>query len=215
MGAESSEHHQEDSFSAARPAVAAVADDTGRPHQGDPRLVAACLAGDQVAWSELVERYSRLVYSIPRRMGMSAADADDVFQKVFTTLYRRLGDVRDQTRLSAWLIVATQRECWRVGKRAGATATTELDEMLADGAPPPADEITRMERDQLVREGLRRLDDRCRELLTALFLEPASPAYEAIAARLGMSVGSIGPTRARCFRKMEATLRSLGIEDAE
>ena len=65
-----------------------------------------------------------------------------------------------------------------------------------------------------MRQALRRLDDGCRELLTALFLDPAGPSYEAIAARLGMPVGSIGPTRARCFRKLEALLRETGIDAA-
>jgi DNA-directed RNA polymerase specialized sigma24 family protein len=37
-------------------------------------------------------------------------------------------------------------------------------------------------------------------------------AYDALAARLGMPLGSIGPTRARCFRKLEASLRTMGID---
>jgi hypothetical protein len=59
---------------------------------------------------------------------------------------------------------------------------------------------------------MRRLDERCRTLLTALFLDPATPGYESIAARLGMPIGSIGPTRARCFRKLDAILRELGFD---
>ena len=77
----------------------------------DAALVHACLAGDQRAWDELVERYGRLVYGIPRRMGFSAADADDVFQNVFAILLRYLSDLRDYTRLAAWLVTTTRREC--------------------------------------------------------------------------------------------------------
>jgi RNA polymerase sigma factor (sigma-70 family) len=183
-----------------------------RAYETDPALVESCLAGDPRAWDELVERYGRLVYSIPRRMGFSAADADDVFQEVFTTLLRSLGGLRDRTRLSAWLITTTRRECWRRGRTTARHA--ELDESLTDGAPPAIDEIARWEREQGVREAVRRLDTRCRELLTALFLEASSPSYEAIAARLGMPVGSIGPTRARCFKKLEAHLRELGVDVA-
>jgi RNA polymerase sigma factor (sigma-70 family) len=183
-----------------------------RAFETDPALVESCLNGDPQAWDELVERYGRLVYSIPRRIGLSAADADDVFQDVFATLLRSLGSLRDRTRLSAWLITTTRRECWRRGRSSPRHA--ELDESLADGAPPAVDEITRWEREQGVREAVRRLDDRCSALLTALFLDATSPSYEAIAARLGMPVGSIGPTRARCFRKLEAHLRELGVDDA-
>lgn len=183
-----------------------------RAYETDPALVEACLNGDPRAWDELVERYGRLVYSIPRRMGFSAMDADDVFQDVFATLLRSLGSLRDRSRLSAWLITTTRRECWRRGRVASRHA--ELDESLADGAPPAVDEVARWEREQGVREAVRRLDDRCRELLTALFLETSSPSYEAIAARMGIPIGSIGPTRARCFKKLEARLLELGVDVA-
>jgi len=185
---------------------------TGRAHQTDPGLVRACLDGDEGAWEELVERYKRLVYAIPRRMGFSSEDSDDVFQNVFVALYRRLGELRDQTRLSSWLITTTRRECWRLGKRGGRKAGLEQAELVPDGGDLPEEEIARLERDQLVRQAIRRLDDRCRELLTALFLAPVTPSYDALALQLGMPVGSIGPTRARCFTKLEALLRAMGVD---
>ena len=184
-----------------------------RVHQSDPALVQACLAGDQSAWDEMVERYSRLVYSIPRRLGLSADDADDVFQNVFVTLYRRLGDLRDQTRLSSWLITTTYRECWRLGKQT--TRYSQLDEAIEDSAISPPEEVTRNEREHLVRHALRQLDDRCRELLTALYLASGAESYEEIARRFNMPIGSIGPTRARCFKKLEAVLRQFGVESGQ
>lgn len=187
--------------------------DHGQAHRSDPGLVRACLDGDALAWEELVERYQRLVYSIPRRMGFSAEDADDVFQNVFVALYRGMGELRDQTRLSSWLITATRRECWRLGKDGARSTvlTQERAEAIADELAAPAEEIAQLERDQLVREAVRRLDVRCRELLTALFLAPTPPSYDALARQLAMPVGSIGPTRARCFRKLEAILLSVGV----
>ena len=49
----------------------------------DADLIKACLDGRQAAWDEVVDRYGRLVYSIPRRYGFSDADADDIFQTVY------------------------------------------------------------------------------------------------------------------------------------
>lgn len=187
------------------------------PHQvhlSDPLLVRACLAGDDGAWNELVDRYGRLVYSIPRRLGLSEADAEDVFQNVFVTLLRSLGQLRDQTRLSAWLITTTRRETWRLGRTGARRAEDELDESLPADDPAALDDVLRWEREDGVRQAMLRLDGRCRELLTALFLEPATPSYEAVASRLGIPVGSIGPTRARCFKKLDAILRELGIDGA-
>ena len=176
-------------------------------------LVHACLNGDERAWHELVERYGRLVYSIPHRMGLSAADADDVFQNVFLLLYRNLGSLRDQGRVSSWLITAAYRESWRTARLTGRYVNKEI-ESASEAAPPEA-EVTRLEREQQVRQALRRLDERCRDLLTALFLDPGEPSYGEIATRLQMPLGSVGPTRARCFRKLEAALLNLGFERHE
>lgn len=177
----------------------------------DAALVEACLADERQAWDELIERYGRLVYSIPMRYGFGDADADDVFQSVFVILYRKLDTLRDQQRLSSWLITTTHRECWRIGRKRN--RELDLDHDFADVSTPSEHHSSTWERQHLVREGLKRLGGQCAELLTALFLEPNEQNYEQIAERLGMKVGSIGPTRARCFRKLERILVEMGIDD--
>lgn len=179
-------------------------------HRSDPQLIEACRQGDQAAWRELVDRYGRLVYSIPRRYGLGESDADDVFAAVWATAFRRLDHLRDQTRLSAWLITTTHRESWRVGKRSA--SSIHLDERIQDPSSPGGEQVAQWEQQMLVRQALEQLGGRCQDLLTALFLEPNQPSYEAIAQRLGMSPGSIGPTRARCFKKLEGILVDLGLE---
>lgn len=49
------------------------------------------------------------------------------------------------------------------------------------------------------------LTGRCRELLRVLMAAPP-PSYEEVATALGMPVGSIGPTRARCLQRLRAAL---------
>jgi RNA polymerase sigma factor (sigma-70 family) len=180
--------------------------------RSDADLIQACQDGNQAAWDELIQRYGRLIYSIPRRYGLSEADADDVFASVWATVFRKLGELRDQTRLSAWLITTTHRESWRVGRRGGAAKYAHLEEHFTDLAAPSAEKTETWERQHLVRLGLEKLGGRCQELLAALFVETVEPSYEAIAQRLGMPVGSIGPTRARCFKKLQAILEELGLD---
>lgn len=175
----------------------------------DAKLVEACLGGDSEAWDEVVGRFGRLVYSIPRRYGLSDADADDVFQTAFAILYERLGQLRDRSRLSAWLIRTTHRECYRVGKRSG--RYVDLDRVIQNVSEPSDDLLETWETRHLVRQALRQLGGRCEGLLTALFLAPGQPRYDTIAEQLGMKVGSIGPTRARCFEKLEKILLELGL----
>src|SRR3954463_1965002 len=75
----------------------------------DSELVARCRAGDQQAWSELVERFSRYVYAIAvRAYRLPEADAEDVFQEVFARTYERLGDLRDDAAIKPWIAQTTR-----------------------------------------------------------------------------------------------------------
>ena len=89
--------------------------------------------------------------------------------------------------------------------RVAARAAGEQD--LAHVEGPAQDQVAVWERRVLVRVALRRLGGRCEQLLTALFLAPGCPNYETLAQEMGMKIGSIGPTRARCFQKLEQILK--------
>ena len=70
-------------------------------------------SGDEQAWSELVDRYSRLIDPIPLRQGLSRDDAADVFQAVRLDPVAELPRLRDPQALPAWLDSTTAR---KVGK---------------------------------------------------------------------------------------------------
>jgi RNA polymerase sigma factor (sigma-70 family) len=175
----------------------------------DAELVRACLEGEQRAWSELVVRYGGLVFSITRRRGLSQVDAEDVFQQVFALMHRKLHHLRDVARLPAWLISITLRECRRYRRRMMRFEALPM----VDIEHAPTDEVGAWERRQLVREALRQLGGPGERLLTALFFNPGTPNYRQIAETLGTCPGSIGPTRARCFRKLETILNGMGFEE--
>jgi RNA polymerase sigma factor (sigma-70 family) len=182
----------------------------------DRALVAACLAGDSAAWETLVARYQRLVYSIPMKARLSADDAADIFQSVWLKLYEKLASLRDHQKLSSWLITTTTREVWRVAarnRRISPPAGADDDqsdplEQLAATAPLADAEREMLEQQQLVREALESLPERCRNLLTMLFYEKDELSYAEIARRMAMPVPSVGPTRARCLKKMKKLLHS-------
>jgi len=73
------------------------------------------------------------------------------------------------------------------------------------------DSIEQTEQRFLVERGLEQLDDRCRRLLTLLFFSDPAPSYDEIGDRLGMSAGSIGPTRGRCLEKLRRILGRMGF----
>jgi len=180
----------------------------------DAQLVDACLAGDEEAWTQLVARYQRLVYSVALRCGLTPAEADDVFQTVFTILIDKLETCRNRERLGAWLTTITRREAWRVARVRVAQPdadASDLLEMRPAHEPPPDVLFQRMEDQNLVRQGLERLGGRCQELLQRLFYTPEPASYAAIAEELKMPEGSIGPTRARCLERLRGILASMGF----
>ena len=173
----------------------------------DHDLIQSCLNGEESAWKVLVERYSRLVYSIPLRWGLSTEDADDVFQNVFTIVFRQLERLRNQAVLPAWLITITHRETMRVRKRLARNGKVFESTALMETLSPS--DVETWERQHYLHQALSRLDPEGQKLLTALFLDPSSPSYKEVAARLGLAEGSIGPMRARYFKKLESILAEM------
>ncbi len=181
----------------------------------DPELIQACLRGEQAAWDALVERYQRLVYSIPLRYGLPVADADDIFQAVFLKLLNKLETLRDRSKLASWLITTTQREVWRLArqrKRAINLDEPEDEEYVSmpGGLGSPHGEVERWEQQQFLRQALQQISDRCQQLLRMLFYEEPKPSYDDIADRLGIAKGSVGPIRARCLQQLRKAWRKIG-----
>lgn len=165
----------------------------------DSDLIARCVEGDDRAWSQLIDRHARLVYSIPSRHGLSRDDCDDVFQTVWGLAVKHLHSLRDARTLPAWLITTTQRETWRVLRKAPPTDQSRAAE--AEAAIGTHAEMELIERRQTLRAALTRLGPECRDLLETLFRSDR-PSYDVVAEQLGMPRGSIGPRRARCIEQL-------------
>jgi RNA polymerase sigma factor (sigma-70 family) len=179
----------------------------------DRTLVAACLEGDAQAWSALIGKYKRLIYSLPMRYRFSAEDAADIFQAVCVDLYRELPRLREVDALRGWIARVAANKCFH-RREALRREPVELDAvpiaMIESGEDLTA-ELERMEREELVRDALDALSPRCRELLRMLFYEDPPRPYEAVARSLGLAIGSIGFTRARCLDAMERALGERGL----
>ena len=180
---------------------------------GDPELVSLCLKGDSQAWESLIVRYRRLIYSIPVRFSFSAADCADVFQAVCLRLIEHLRELKDDTKVSAWLITTTTRHCIQV--RAQKYRETSNDEDFDEPTDPGEnlEEIRiQTQEQQAVRDAVELLPDRCRQLIEMLYFDTKNPSYDAIAQTMQMPVPSVGPTRARCLEKLRTLLRRRGIQ---
>jgi RNA polymerase sigma factor (sigma-70 family) len=175
----------------------------------DEQLVKACLEGKEEAWSELIDKYKNLIFSIPIRHGMSREDAGEIFQQVCVKLLSELPDIRDPKCLGAWLIRVTSHSCFHWGRRERRSEqmASEVDEISTAPAAELADEsLFQAEREQILREALLEISPRCRQLIHMLFYEDPALPYEDVARKLGLARGSIGFIRMRCLRQLRLRL---------
>jgi len=168
-------------------------------------LVARVGDGDQEAWDELIERYAPLVWSICVRHQLSRPDIDDVGQSVWLLLVEQIGNLREPAALPGWLATTTRRECLRVlraARRHDHAGLPPEDQMPPDTPDSMIEqEIIKAERDAALCAAFAELPPVCHELLSMLIGDPV-PAYAEVSVRLGMAIGSIGPTRARCLERL-------------
>ena len=170
------------------------------------RLVRAAANGDQQAWDAIVSRYVALLWSIAFRHGLGESDAADVVQNTWLRLFEHIHDVREPARVGSWLATTAQRESLRIVAQRQRVVPSD-DEAAFDGADrlqAPLDEAL-LSREQAAeaRAALETLPPQWRSLVEALTQDPPL-SYERIVADLGVPIGSIGPTRGRCVRRLRA-----------
>ena len=179
----------------------------------DSELVSACLSGDEEAWSELVDRYSRLIYSIPLRQGLSREDAAEVFQAVCLDLVAELPKLREPQALPAWLIRTTARKVGKWKRRSDRFVPDEgnLAENAYDDVDLPDSLIEHCQRTQALRDGIEGLSERCQAMVRMLFFETPARPYKDVAQALGVATGSIGFMRIKCLDRLRSVLERVGL----
>lgn len=176
-------------------------------------LVAAAAGGDRQSWENLVDGYIGLIWATTRAYRLSDSDAHDVCQITWLRLIENIERLTDPARIGAWLATTARRECLGLLRQSRRVVLLwdweDLDAADAHGEEPDAG-ILRLEQGEVVREVLEQLSPSCQALMRLLLLDPP-PSYEEIGAALDMPIGSIGPTRGRCLRKLERLMAERGI----
>ena len=166
-----------------------------------PRLVRAAAGDDPRAWDRLVGEYTPAIRGVARGHKLGAFDQDDVVQRTWIALIGSIGRLRDPSSLPCWLTTTARREAVRIRK---STAREFPNQDLVESHAPAVldeDRVLATERRDVARQALAVLAPQHRELLTALAAEPKL-SYKQVSERVGIPVGSIGPTRQRCLERM-------------
>lgn len=178
----------------------------------DRDLILACRNGESWAWRGMLDKYERLVFSIPLNYGLGRDDAADIAQITFSILLQSLDSLDDDSRLGAWLATVARRHTWRMmekARREGTGRERDVAESATLVGRSGDDSVERWELVETLHQGLSLLTERCRELLLALYFDPEQPSYAEVSERLGVPLGSIGPTRARCLKSLRQALTDI------
>ena len=174
----------------------------------DPQVIGLVIRarnGDRPAWEALVDRYSPLTWSICRRYQLDRTDAEDVCQAVWLRLLEQLDNLRDPAALPGWIATTTQRECNRAQRARCRPATggqvPDAGNLPDEQTVVAEDELLAAERHAALREAFRDLPLSCQRLLALLIADPPM-SYAEISARLGIPIGSIGPSRRRGLERL-------------
>lgn len=181
--------------------------------RSDADLVRECRDGSQTAWDELVGRYQRLIYAIPRRAGLNDEQAADVFQEVFLTLFEKIDELEQPDKVRSWIVTTAKFKTWAVVRSSkGAYAPESEEEMeqemanLADKSPLADQVLVELEQQHLIRTALKQLEERCQKILSMLYLSTTTASYAEVAEAVGVGETSVSPLRSRCLKKLEKLL---------
>jgi len=189
-------------------------------------LVRRCVAGDVVAWEEIVHQYHRRIYNLCYRFAGSADDAQDLTQEVFIKMYRTLGsyDV-DRGAFQTWVTTVTRNllvDHFRRSKQDRVTDSLDvptsehedampLSERIEDKGPAPDANVQSRETRDAVHRALQKLSPELREAVVLRDLQDMD--YREIAAVLRVPEGTvksrINRGRAELARLLQRTYRQV------
>ena len=168
----------------------------------DAQLVSRCRSGDQAAWNELVERFSRYVFAIcVQAFRLPPEDAEDVFQEVFARVYQHLDRLRSDDSIRPWIAQLTRRLCIDRLRSSGREGPAELDDLDPGGVD---EALAGLDDALTVRASLDAVGDPCRDILDRFFCRDES--YKSIGDALGLPAGTIASRISRCLGKVRAEL---------
>jgi len=176
----------------------------------DSQLVARCRSGDQQAWAELVDRFSRYVYAIAvQAFRLPESDAEDVFQEVFARAYQHLDKLRDDAAVRPWLAQLTRRLCIDRLRAASRERPAPEEELELAGSE---ETLTVLEDALTVHEALAAAPEHCREILDRFFARDES--YRTIGDALELPAGTIASRISRCLVRMRELLEGRSQPDS-
>jgi RNA polymerase sigma factor (sigma-70 family) len=175
----------------------------------DQIIINQIIEGDAKAFSELVNRYKDLVYTLALRMLKNREEAEEVSQDTFIKVYRSLHKFKGDSKFSTWIYKVAYNSCLdRIKKNRKYLNDVEINEFTehqvktVDNA---FESLVEEERNQLIQECLGLLPSEDSFLLTLYYFEEQS--LEEIANIVGLTANNVKVKLFRGRKKLTTILR--------
>ena len=179
-------------------------------HAGDElaTMLESVARGDRQAFARLYERTSAKLYGICLRLLGNEAEAEDVLQDVYVTVWQK-AERFDRGRASpiTWLaVVARNKGIDRLRRRSNRAEPIEAASEIEDDSPLPFELVGLKQEAARLSHCLDQLEERPRAMIRAAFLDGAT--YPELAEREGVPLGTMKSWIRRAMQRLRGCLES-------
>ncbi len=180
----------------------------------DIELIQKTLAGDQLAYADLVKRHQRFVFTLAMRFTKNREDAEEVAQDCFIKAYRSLDNFKQESKFSTWLysIVYTTAMTSLRKKRLDTSSIDDEETGIQIAAVPSGYDINNAEnrsRSFYLNQAIEQLSADDAAIITLFY--KGEQSLEEIAQTLGIEANSVKVklfrARQRLKEKLERNLK--------
>jgi len=165
------------------------------------------------AWTAFVDTYGPRLHRLARRYASCEADAEDLTQEVFVTLYQSMASFRGDSSLATWSYRVALNHCLKYAAKAR-PMTVPYEDARALPAPDihgPAQQSARRELSGQVQSALENLSASHRDAV--ILHELHEMTYAECAAVLGVPVGTVKSRLSTAFQRLRAALGGYVLSD--
>jgi RNA polymerase sigma-70 factor (ECF subfamily) len=160
----------------------------------DTEIIKRILSGEQVLFSQLVERYQSYVFTLVHRFTSNREDAEEISQDVFVKAYRSLADFRGEAKFSTWLYTIVRTSCITFLRKKKLDTTSidnerTLEQLENRESGFNADTIESKSRHAMVNAAIRQLSPNDSQILTLFY--KGEQSLEEIGLIMGMEPNTI------------------------
>jgi RNA polymerase sigma-70 factor (ECF subfamily) len=176
-------------------------------------LIQRCLAGDQLAWEQIVKQYWRKVFNVAYKFVGKHDEAEDLAQDIFLKIFKSLDTFDRRANFQTWLISISRNLCidhYRSVRKERETIDRDVDagELApATAEPGPVAALEQRDRVMLLKQAMAALPDTLRTAVLMRDIQELS--YQEIADRLRLPEGTVKSRINRGRTELARQIRKL------